>query len=103
MLPPGGFVFPGRQHLSDRPGGSRRRGGGRRPGGAPAGGGLRVLAVGLGMMRWRAAPRPARVAAPQAPEDPMETRLRRAVEARPSDAAARRELASYYENYARPF
>jgi tetratricopeptide (TPR) repeat protein len=67
-------------------------------------GALAVLAVGLGLLRGRAVSpsrRPATQAA--APEDPTETRLRQAVEARQDDPAARSELGRYYEGHDRPF
>jgi tetratricopeptide (TPR) repeat protein len=70
---------------------------------ALAGGGLLlVLAVGGGLLRWRATRAAARPA-PIVQEDPEETRLRRAVEATPNDATARLELGRYYEGHHRPF
>jgi tetratricopeptide (TPR) repeat protein len=67
-------------------------------------GALLLLVVGLGLWRGRllsSAKRPAASAA--AIEDPRETRLRQAVEARPDDPAARMELGQYYEVKERPF
>jgi Flp pilus assembly protein TadD len=61
-----------------------------------------VLFAALGLLRWRAASRSTPPAA-LAPEDPTEARLRGAVEARPDDEAARRELGIYEEQHARPF
>src|ERR1041385_1922933 len=63
---------------------------------ALAGALLLLLIAGLGLIRWRSMSRSARRAAPKVQEDPTETRLRRTVEARPDDEAARRELGSYY-------
>jgi tetratricopeptide (TPR) repeat protein len=57
----------------------------------------------VGLLRWRARPRATPTPSSLAQSDPDELRLRHAVEARPDDAAARRELGSYYENHARPF
>jgi tetratricopeptide (TPR) repeat protein len=68
-------------------------------------GGAALLAVagGLELLHRHTALSPPRAAAPAAPEDPVEARLRSAAEARPNDAAARLELGRYDEDHARPF
>jgi Flp pilus assembly protein TadD len=64
---------------------------------------LLALIAGGGLLRWRATRASARRAAPVVQEDPEETRLRQAVDARPNDSTARLELGRYYEGHDRPF
>jgi tetratricopeptide (TPR) repeat protein len=64
---------------------------------------LLLLIAGGGLLRWRATRAAARRAAAIEQEDPVETRLRRSVDARPGDTAARLELGRYYEGHDRPF
>jgi hypothetical protein len=63
---------------------------------------LALMAV-AGLLHWRAVRLTARSRAASPSEDAVEIRLRRAVEARPNDEAARRELGQYEEDHARPF
>src|SRR5688500_160142 len=64
---------------------------------------LLALLGAAGLSRWQAKQdiSPSAVTAPV--EDPVEIRLRRAVEASPDDRAARMALGEYYEEQARPF
>jgi tetratricopeptide (TPR) repeat protein len=66
------------------------------------GGGIAVLLLASGGLLLRLSARRAHPPA-SVQEDPTETRLRRAVEARPDDGPSRLELGKYYEGHRRPF